>query len=66
MKKGDVRTEYLGSNVMALQWMDKKKVVTMLTNIHENEMVSKNRRSRFGVDHIEQVDKPVCIDQSDT
>ncbi len=62
MKKGDVRTEDLGSNVMALQWMDKK-VVTMLTNIHENEMVSKNRRSRFGVDHIEQVDKPVCIDQ---
>ena len=61
MNKGDVRTKKL-DRVMALQWQDKR-VITMLTTIHDDQMISKKRRSRFGKDNEENVDKPLCIEE---
>ena len=61
LSKGNVRVEML-DNVMALQWLDKR-LITMLTTIHDNKMVGKKRRSRFGSDHAEDIEKPLCIEE---
>ena len=55
----DVRTKKL-DRVMALQWQDKR-LITMLTTIYDDKMISKKRRSRFGKDNEEDVNKPLCI-----
>ena len=47
--------------MIALQWQDKR-LITMLTTIHDNKMVSK-KRSRFGNDHAEDIEKPLCIEE---
>ena len=57
----DVRTKKL-DRVMALQWQDKQ-LITMLTTIHDDKMISKKRRSRFGKDNEEDVNKPLCIEE---
>ena len=35
----------------------------MLTTIHDNKMVTKKRRSRFGNNNQEDINKPMCIDE---
>ena len=63
LQKGEIRTQNLGTSVvLALQWMDKK-LVSMLTNLHNNTTVTKTRRTREGQNHREQVVKPLCIDE---
>ena len=61
-KKGEIRAKNLGTSVLALQWMDRK-LVSMLTNLHDNTTVIKTRRTKDSGNHQEQVTKPLCIDQ---
>ena len=53
-----MRTNNLGTGVLALQWMDKT-----LVSIHDNTTVTKTRRTREGKNHQKQVVKPLCIDE---
>ena len=61
LKKGEVRTKKI-DGIMALQWQDKR-TITMLTTMHDNKMVTKRRRSRFGNNNEENVMKPLCINE---
>ena len=61
MNKGEVRTENLGNGLLALQWKDKR-IITMLSTIHYDKMVSKSRRSRSSTTGKENVQKPVMVD----
>ena len=47
---------------MALQWQDKR-LITMLTTNHDDKMISKKRRSWFGKDNEEDVNKPLCTEE---
>ena len=47
---------------MALQWHDKR-VVTMMTTMHENKMLTRKRKSRFTKDKQKIIQKPLCIDE---
>ena len=62
LKKGEIRTKNLGTSITALQWMDKK-LVSMLTNLHDNTTVIKTRRTKDTQSRQEQVTKPLCIDE---
>ena len=61
MNEGDVRTKKL-DRVMAIQWQDKG-LITMLTTIHDDKMISKKWRSRFRKHNEEDVNKPLCIEE---
>ena len=61
LAQGSVRVKMVNEEVMGLQWQDKR-LITMLTTIHENKMVNKKRRSRFGSSHEEDITKPLCIE----
>ena len=61
MNKGEVRTENLGNGLLALQWKDKQ-IITMLSTIHDDKMVTKSRRSRSSTTGKEDVQKPVMVD----
>jgi hypothetical protein len=65
MQKGEVRHMMLNSGVQALQWKDKR-VVTMLSTIHDTSMIQKTRRSRFSSFGQEVVTKPLVIDKYNT
>lgn len=62
MKKGDMMTKKLPGGVLALQWKDKR-VVTMLSMMHDASMVQKQRRSRHAPGGIENVMKPTMIEE---
>ena len=55
----------LQGNVLSLQWTDKR-MITMLTNIHDDQMIEKRRRSRFSKDGSETVRKPLAVDKYNT
>ena len=62
LSKGTVRAKMVNEKVLGIQWQDKR-LITMLTTIHENQMVNKERRSRFGNNHEEDIAKPLCIEE---
>ena len=47
---------------MCLKWMDKR-VVTMLSTFHTDEMMVKRRRTRRSDTGIEEIAKPVMIEE---
>ena len=59
MKKGEVRTRDLGA---ALQWKDKR-LISMISSIHNDEIISKRRRTRLVTGGREEIRKPVMIDE---
>ena len=65
MKKGEVRWKKLENGILALQWKDKR-VVSMISTIHNSDMTTKSRRSRNSHTGTEEILKPVMIDQYNT
>ena len=59
VKKGEVLT-YNDAPVMGLKWHDKR-VVSLLTTIHDDSMISKSRWKKG--DNQQVVQKPSCIDE---
>ena len=46
LQKSEIRTEFLkNGKLLALQWEDKR-LITMLSSIHDSSMVTKTRRTR--------------------
>ena len=60
-KKGDIAT-YHDEAILGLKWKDKR-FVSMLSTIHDDSMVSKDRRSRQAPAGVETVQKPHVIEE---
>ncbi len=58
--KGDIVT-YHDEEILGLKWKDKR-YVSVLTTIHDDSMVSKQRRTRQVTGGVETTDKPQAID----
>ena len=65
LKKGEVTSSEVEKGMLALRWIDKR-AVTMLSTLHDDSMVTKRRRSRLATDGIEDVQKPVMVEQYNT
>ena len=65
MKKGEVRTDNLENGVLALQWKDKR-LITILSTVHDSSMVTKTRRTRLSSTGRENVEKPLMVDRYNT
>ena len=59
-KKGEVAT-YRDGDVFGLKWLDKR-FVSMLSTIHDDSMVSKERCSRQASAGVETIQKPAVIE----
>ena len=62
LQKGEVVSEMIDDKMMALKWMDKRPVA-MLTTIHDDSIVTKQRRSKAAQGGVEEVRKPLVIEQ---
>ena len=60
--KGEVRSKNLGNNLIALQWMDKR-LVTMISTVHNDDMVSKRRRTKHATGGQEEIEKPKMVEE---
>ena len=65
MYKGELKAVVLQSGVLAIKWMDKR-LVTLLTTIHDSSCVHKQRRSRHAPGGTEVVNKPIAIEEYNT
>ena len=65
INKGDVRAVEISEGLIALQWQDKR-LVSMLSTIHNDDIISKRRRTRHAVGGREEIEKPVMIEQYNT
>ena len=61
LDKGEVKT-CQSSDLLVLQWQDKKKV-TVISTVHDDSMVVKRRRTRFAAGG---TDKPAAIQEYNT
>lgn len=64
MKKGEITTDLIESGLV-IKWMDKRPV-TVLTNIHDDTMTTKRRRTRASETGTEEIDKPTAIAEYNT
>ena len=64
VKKGEV-VQYTDGEILGIKWKDKKDV-SLLTTIHNGEMISKRRRLKGGPGGHVTVQKPAAIDQYNT
>ena len=62
LARGDVTSAYVDESMMALKWMDKRPV-SMLTTIHDDSMTTKVRRTRRVQGGLEEIRKPVVVEQ---
>ena len=62
VRKGEKATIRLDTSMLAIKWMDKRPV-TVLTTIHDDSVITVERRSRHAVGGVEEVEKPVAIAQ---
>ena len=62
VRKGEKATIRLHTSMLAIKWMDKRPV-TVLTTIHDDSVITVERRSRHAVGGVEEVEKPVAIAQ---
>ena len=53
------------SDLLVLQWQDKKKV-TVISTVHDDSMVVKRRRTKFAAGGTEEVSKPAAIQEYNT
>ena len=58
MERGEVRKVELSKELTALQWQDKR-LVTMLSTIHNDDMISKRQQTRHAAGGREEIQKPV-------
>ena len=65
INKGDIRAVEISEGLIALQWQDKR-LVTMLSTIHNDDNISKRRRTRHAVGGREEIEKPVMVEQYNT
>ena len=63
MTKGEVKSINT-EGILSLQWMDKRKV-TVISTLHNDDMVSK-RRTRLTSDGVEEIMKPKVISDYNT
>lgn len=61
LNKGETR-KMVEDGLMAIQWQDKR-TITVVTTMHEDKMVNKRRRSRFGNNNEETIQRPLCVDE---
>ena len=62
VRKGERRAIEVDASMLAVKWMDKR-VVTILTTIHEDKVVTVERRSKHAVGGRETVEKPLAVAQ---
>ena len=62
IQKGEIVTTMIDDSLMALKWMDKRPV-TMLSTIHDDSTVTKQRRTRAVQGGVEEIRKPVVVEQ---
>ena len=62
MKKGDMVSYPIDDSMMALKWMDKRQV-TMLSTIHDDSVVTKQRRTRHAPGGREDMRKPSVVEE---
>ena len=55
-------SKMIDDDVMALKWMDKRPVA-MLTTVYDDSVVTKQRRTRAVQGGVEEVHKPVVVEQ---
>ena len=53
-------SKMISDDVMALKWMDKHPVA-MLNTVHDDSVVTKQRRTRTAQNSVEEVWKPVVV-----
>ena len=62
LQKGEVLSVSAEGPLLALKWMDKRPV-TMLSTVHDASQVTKRRRSRLAPGGVEEIQKPLMVDQ---
>ena len=62
LQKGEIVSEMIDDDVMALKLMDKCPVA-MLTTVHDDSVVTKQRRMRVVQGGVEEVRKPVVVER---
>lgn len=62
LKKGEMVSKQVDGPMMALKWMDKQPVM-MLTTIHDDNFVTKKRRSRAAPGGEEDILKPLVVEE---
>ena len=62
LQKGETVTKMIDDKLMALKWQDKRPVV-MLTTVHDDSVVTKQRRTRAVSGGVEEVRKPLVIER---
>lgn len=62
LQKGEVVTEMVDDKLMALKWQDKRPVV-MLTTVHDDSVVTKQRWTRAVQGGTEEVRKPLVVER---
>lgn len=60
MRKGEKKRFVVDEHTTAIHWKDKR-VVSMLTTIHSDDVVAIQRRSRFAPSGREEVEKPLAV-----
>ena len=60
LKKGDVTSTTIDGHTIALRWMDKRPV-NMLSTIHDDALVTKERRTRHAPGGREEIRKPAVV-----
>ena len=61
LQKGKTTTKVVDDNLMTLKWQDKRLVV-MLTTVHDDAVVTKQRRTRAVYCGAEVVQKPLVVE----
>ena len=62
LQKGEIVSKMIDNDVLALKWMDKRPVA-MLTTVHDDSVVTKQRRTRAAQGGVEEVHKPLVVER---
>ena len=62
LKKGDITSATINDHILALKWMDKRPV-NMLSTVHDDSMVTKQRRTRHAPGGQEEIRKPSVVEE---
>ena len=60
VKKQEIKAIRLDASMLAIKWMDKR-LVTVLTTIHDDSVVEVERRSRHAPGGTERIEKPQAV-----
>ena len=64
LKKGETTT-FRDGRILGLKWMDKR-LVSMISTIHDDSMINTDRRTRLAPTGVEKISKPLVIDKYNT